>query len=655
MQNSVVEHYIARTVLNSMTLSSPHFWCNSMNHTRLSDIQLSDLINREFFPSPTAWEDQVFYFMLLDRFSDNQENSYRDNQGAVVGTGTTPLYSPQDNGNAVKTEADAAKWRDAAGRYVGGTLQGLTSKIGYLKRMGVTTLWISPLFEQVRFQETYHGYGIQDFLKINHRFGTEEHLKELVRVAHENDIYVILDIILNHTGNILSYNTNRQPRYTDNQGNFDPRWDGNAYPVVGFNDSQGKPTIPFQKTDPQNSSTWPLTDAAVWPVEFQDPAYYTQKGRINSWDNYPEFLEGDFFDLKDMHHGDGPTDDYRPSDALYSLCEVYKYWIAAADLDGFRIDTVKHMDVGATRFFAAEIHEFAQKIGKDHFFLVGEITGGRQRAFETLDATGLNAALGIDDIPQKLEYMVKGLSNPADYFNLFRNSLLLNKDSHVWFRDKVVTMFDDHDQVRKGQNKARFCAQDGGEKVVLNALALNALTLGIPCIYYGTEQCFDGQGSGDGVDRYLREAMFGGAFGAFRTRGVHFFNEDNPVCRELAKILEIRRDRKILCRGRQYLRSISGDGINFGLPQMIGGQIRSVIPWSRILSDQEMVVAINTDYNQPKTAWVTIDNRLNQVGDTFKCIYSTDSTQIGRTTSVEARNGKAILVTVPAAGLVIFE
>lgn len=626
-----------------------------MTPTRLSDIQLKTLLDRKFFPSPIAWEDQVFYFMMLDRFSDNNEKGYKDNQGNIVATGSTPLFTATDDGNAVGNEQDAAKWRDAGGKYVGGTLKGLTSKVGYLKRLGVTTLWISPLFEQVRFQETYHGYGIQNFLEVNHRFGSREDLKELVQTAHENGIYVILDIILNHAGNIFSYDSNRQPRYTDNQGTFDPRWDNSSYPVLGFNDNTGKPSIAFQKTDSQDPSTWPAVDGAVWPVEFQDPSYYTQKGRINSWDHDPEFLEGDFFDLKDIYHGEGSLDDYRPSAALINLCQVYKYWIAYADLDGFRIDTVKHMDVGATRFFASMIHEFAQSIGKEHFFLVGEITGGRQRAFKTLELTGLNAALGIDDIPQKLEYMVKGLSNPADYFSLFRNSQLVSKESHIWFRDKVVTMFDDHDQVRKGQNKARFCARDGGSKVVLNALALNALTLGIPCIYYGTEQCFDGEGNGDGADRYLREAMFGGEFGAFRSRGVHFFNENNPVYQELAKILTIRRTTKALCRGRQYLRSISGDGINFGLPELIGGQIRSIIPWSRILSDKEILLAINTDYDQPKTAWVTVDNSLNQVGDSLQCIYSTEATQVGTQVNVEARNGTSVLLTLPAAGFVIYE
>jgi hypothetical protein len=216
-------------------------------------------------------------------------------------------------------------------------------------------------------------------------------------------------------------------------------------------------------------------------------------------------------------------------------------------------------------------------------------------------------------------------------------------------------MFDDHDQVRKGQQKARFCAKDGGEKVVLNALALNALTLGIPCVYYGTEQCFDGEGSGDGADRYLREAMFGGDFGAFRSRGVHFFNESNSVYQEFAEILKIRQARKVLRRGRQYLRSISGDGVNFGLPAMIGNEIRSVVPWSRILSDREMLLAINTDYSQPKTAWVTIDNDLHLVEEKLTCIYSTDKSQVGTQIQVEARNGKAVLLTVPPAGLVIYE
>lgn len=263
-------------------------------------------------------------------------------------------------------------------------------------------------------------------------------------------------------------------------------------------------------------------------------------------------------------------DAYRPSAALKHLCEVYKFWVAYTDIDGFRVDTVRHMDLGATRFLTSVIHEFAQAIGKDNFYLIGEITGGRQRAFTTLEDTGMNAALGIDDIPDKLEYLVKGYRNPSDYFDLFRNSLLVKKESHVWFKNKVVTLYDDHDQVRKGQNKARFCAGDERwARLALNVLAVNATTLGIPCIYYGSEQCFDGAG---GNDRYIREAMFGGEFGAFRSRHWHCFNEQTPVYRELSKILALRKEKIVLRRGRQYLREISGNGQDFGLPHMIGGR-----------------------------------------------------------------------------------
>jgi hypothetical protein len=151
--------------------------------------------------------------------------------------------------------------------------------------------------------------------------------------------------------------------------------------------------------------------------------------------------------------------------------------------------------------------------------------------------------------------------------------------------------------------------------------------------------------------------MFGGEFGSFESKGVHFFNEneDNLVYRELSKILKLRRDKASLRRGRQYLRPISGDGQNFGLPEMIGGQIRSVIPWSRILSDAEVILAINTDSSEAKTAWVTIDAALHKQGDLLTCLYSTDPAQIGKEVKVESKNGLSVKLTVPSAGFVIYE
>ena len=616
-----------------------------MQPRAISDINLRQLTRRTFHPSPAAWEDQVLYFLMMDRFSDGKEDRFFDNAGNLVTSGHTPLFNfGTDPWNAPFNEWDAA-----GSVWCGGNLKGLKTKLGYLQRLGVTAVWISPLFKQVAFQPTYHGYGVQNFLDIDPHFGTAEDLRDLVAAAHALGIHVILDIIINHTGNVFSYAADR---YWDQGATApDPRWDGRPYQVAGFNDATGQPTIPFGPiNDATTPGVWP--DGAVWPRELQSSGVFSGLGRISSWDNDPEFLQGDFFDLKDVHLGTGPTDDFGPSPALEALTAAYKYWIAYADLDGYRVDTVKHMEKGATRYFASAIHEFAQSIGKENFYLIGEITGGRTRAFETLEETGLDAALGIDDIPDKIEYLVKGYRNPSDYFSLFRNSMLVHKESHVWFRNKVVTMFDDHDQVRKGGNKARFCAGEDGWRVVLNALALNVTSMGIPCIYYGSEQSFNGAG---GSDRYLRECMFGGPFGSFRSRDRNFFHEQAFVYQELAKIIAVRRNRIALRRGRQYLRQISGDGNNFGLPQMIGDQIRSVVPWSRLFDESEVLCAINTDYNQPTSAWVTIDNDLHQSGEQLTCLYSTDAAQIGTTIPVEARNGKAVWLTVPAAGFVIYE
>ncbi len=475
---------------------------------RLVDLHLNDFIrDMTFTPSPSAWEDQVLYFLLIDRFSDGNEKGYHDLGGNLVNAGTTLLFQPGDALNAVQTPADAARWRDAGGAYVGGNLAGVTSKLGYLKRMGVTALWLSPVLKQVSFQETYHGYGIQDYLQVNPRFGTDDDLRELVDTAHANGIRVILDIVLNHTGNVFSYNPDRYLTTDKDDHQFlDARWDSKTYDVRGFNNAHGDANLPFVRTDRSNVPSFPERDDAVWPVEFQDPETFTRKGRVNNFDFDPEFREGDFFDLKDVHQGVGPVDDYQASNALMHQLDVYKYWMAFADLDGYRVDTVKHMDLGAARLLGSAMKEFAARIGKDNFYMIAEITGGRGFAFDTLGITGLDAALGIDDIPDKLEFLVKGARNPIDYFNLFRNSELIGQGSHTWFRNKVVTMLDNHDQTYKGENKARFCADAAKAKGVLSALALNLMTLGIPCIYYGTEQSFDGHGSGDGADKYIRES-----------------------------------------------------------------------------------------------------------------------------------------------------
>ncbi len=623
---------------------------------RLADIDWATLLAKPFTPSPTTWEDEVFYFLMLDRFSDGREQGYRDNAGQVVAGGTTPPFRFADDAY----QADRAVWADAGNQWLGGTLKGLESKIGYLRRLGVSALWLSPVFKQVTSdRHAYHGYGVQNFLDVDPHFGSRQDLIDLVKTAHAHDIRVILDIIINHAGDVFDY---RADRYAEPGGRMDPRWDGRPYAVAGWRNAFGEPNIPFGPVDPANHPhAWP--NDAVWPAELQAAEHFTAQGHIVNWDHDPELYDGDFVSLKNIqlgaHERDAEgrrlMDSYRASPVLRHLARVYKFWLALTDADGFRVDTVKHMEPGATRYFVSVLKEFAQTLGKENFFLLGEIAGGRRNAWETLELTGLDAALGIDEVPDKLDFLAKGWREPTDYFGLFRNSALERKSSHVWFGRHVVTMFDDHDQVRRNPDKARFCGDkaNDGYAHLKAALGLNLCSMGIACLYYGTEQGFDGAGDND---RFLRECMFGGRFGSLQSTGRHFFDEDHEIYRFVAEVCALRDQHLALRRGRQYLREISATGApgSFGLPRMIGGGILSVVPWSRLFDDREVLCAINTDAHQPRAAWVTVDASLQAERAALSCLYSTEAARIGTGAPVETRNGRAVHIELPPGGFAVF-
>src|SRR5262249_45745887 len=147
----------------------------------IAEVDFASLTKRQYTPSPDCWADQVLYFLMLDRFSDgNERGGYRDVHGQPTTTGTTPLATSNDIGSIPYWQ-----WLNEAAGWQGGTLKGLRSKLGYLRRLGVTAIWISPVFKQAPFEATYHGYGIQNFLDIDPHFGTREDLRYLVDAAHQ--------------------------------------------------------------------------------------------------------------------------------------------------------------------------------------------------------------------------------------------------------------------------------------------------------------------------------------------------------------------------------------------------------------------------------------------------------------------------------------
>jgi glycosidase len=142
--------------------------------------------------------------------------------------------------------------------------------------------------------------------------------------------------------------------------------------------------------------------------------------------------------------------------------------------------------------------------------------------------------------------------------------------------------------------------------------------MGVPCVYSGTEQGFDGGGDSD---VYIREAMFGGNWGAFDTTGVHFFNDQHPIYQGLARIARVRAAEPALRYGRQYFRDISGDGEHFGTPT--AG--KTTLAYSRVLDSEEILVAMNVD-TQARADWVLVDPALTTPGTRMRDLLAPEKT-----------------------------
>lgn len=531
--------------------------------TEANDV-VRDLLKKEsrtVFPSPSDWRDQFIYFLLVDRFNDGNRD--------------IPSYNPETS-PVGRAEEEGDKWQ-------GGTLKGVTDKLDYIKGLGCTALWLSPIFRNRKELNTYHGYGIQNFLDIDPRFSTLQDLQNLVEEAHQRGMYIILDIVINHTGDNWAY-----------PGDFPYYYfEGRRFPF-GF----------WREDDPSTGIQWP--DDAVWPVECQNPEWYRRKGEIRNWDSFPETRDGDFCSLKEF--------DTSNRDVLKGLIDIYKYWIAVADIDGYRLDAVKHIEESSAAIFCSAIREFAERIGKKNFFLYGEIIGedrfidqyigrnsripGTNERFPSLDAALDFPLWGI------LEAVIKGFANPGQLRNRYERFKEIYSD-HGQASQYFVTFIDNHDQIGRTP-RARFLYRNPFQEQAVLAIGYLLTSIGIPCIYYGTEQGFNGGGDSD---KYIRECMFGGKWGAFNTTGHHFFNAGHPIYKRISQIAAIRQKEPALRYGRQYFREISGNGYDYGYP--IDG--KCTLAYSRILDDTEILLAMNID-SAPRNDFVTVDSSLTPSG-----------------------------------------
>jgi glycosidase len=527
-------------------------------------------VEAQLHPSPRDWRDQFIYFLLVDRFDDNDP--------------AIPAYTG--------SEAQRGREFELRNRFQGGNLKGVLRRLDYIQQLGCTAIWLSPILKNRRDQDgSYHGYGIQDFLEVDPRFGTFDDLRALTRAAHQRGMYVVMDVVINHSGDVWAY--------------------PDDHPYYYFQGRQ----FPFGHWRELDSSPGLGRDDAVWPVELQSPEAFKRRGQIRNWYDEAEARNGDFLSLKEL-------DVTRP-DVLDALIKAYKYWIAAADIDGFRIDTVKHLEDSATAIFCNAIREYARRVGKDNFFIFGEIVAddatierylGRNSRIEGTNERfpSLDAAL---DFPLyfSLEDVIKGFADPGVLRARYDRLQAQYADRGAAGR-YFVTFVDNHDQMARPYR--RFMHGNPFPAQAALAIAYLLTTQGVPCIYYGTEQAFDGGGDDDA---FVRECMFGGTWGAFDSHGAHFFNPDHAVYRAIRAVADVRARIPALRCGRQYFREVSTNGVDFFHPGTGGG----VLAYSRILDTDEVVVVLNLGASA-NARLVTVDRHLAPPGTVLRDLLDSD-------------------------------
>jgi glycosidase len=496
------------------------------------------------------WREEFIYFLLIDRFHDDHNRQVGISQNRYRGFGTP----------------------DELRKICGGTLKGITRHLEYIRDLGCTALWLSPVFENN--PGSYHGYAIQNYLDVDKRFGTKADLEELVDRAHALDMRVFLDIVLHHSGDNWFYPSDAPYYY----------YQDIEFPLAG----------------------WRYDDRPV-PVELRDSKLYNRKGSIRNYDSYPETSRGDFMTLKTFRNDDSP-EAMRVQDILI---KIHCYWMREVDIDGFRIDAVKHMGEVAISRFCSHIREYAYSLGKRNFFLFGELVGPEEmhnRYIGSIASTfqdyntiyyGLNSVLDFD-LYHTLPGVITGKRSPERLIARYE-SLRKAATNRGEYGEYLVTFLDNHDQV--GQlNKHRFGSEASPEQIVAGVSFL-LCAQGTPCIYYGTEQGLEGltdEPQSDNGDWRVREAMF-----SLTDTTTHLLDANSLIYKGISKIAWMRKSLAPLRFGRMYICKVSTDGFFFHYPDAPG----CLLAFSRVLHDEEILIAYNISTTDIREEFVTVGNQ----------------------------------------------
>jgi glycosidase len=556
-------------------------WDAGVAHT----LQAARTAARPPFSSPEDWRDRLMYFLLVDRFNN-------------------PAAPPK-----------VMPFNTPVNAFQGGTFGGVQAAIPYLKGLGIGAVWLSPVLRNCLYsQDSYHGYGIADFLSAEPRFATsaataDAELRALVDALHDAGLHVIFDVVLNHTGDVFAYAPNPADPLCTSTGGTEASFSPTPLSVQ-WRDAQGVAQAAWPVIEQIAN---PPRDSLVWPQELQQNAYFRRQGTIPNWNT----TAGDFMALKQILTTD--------LDLQNALIRIYQHVVAKFDVDGFRIDTLKYLQPAYAQTFCNAIREFCLSIGKKNFFIFGEVfdtSDARLATFIGRNASDPNAVMGADaclDFPlvYSLPPAAKGLMAPSAVSAAFTARKLAEEgvlSTHGDASQYFVTFLDNHDL------KHRFyyvnpASPDAFDDQVTLGLACLLSIQGIPCVYYGTEQGLHGPPNPAAVpsslsDSAIREALWGKPPVAFDT--------GHPFYKALGAFAALRASEPALRYGRQYFRPISGDGQTFGVSPYAPG----ILAFSRILNDRELLVVANADTTAGHAVDVIVDGSLNPPGTVVRVLYS---------------------------------
>ncbi|MFJ9695039.1 pullulanase-type alpha-1,6-glucosidase [Kitasatospora sp. NPDC101183] len=557
---------------------------------------------------------EQFYFVLPDRFANGDT---ANDTGGITGGRMENGFDPADKGF-----------------YHGGDLAGLIQRLDYIQSLGTTAIWMAPIFRNKPVQGTgdqasagYHGYWITDFTQVDPHFGTNEQLKELIAKAHARGLKVFFDVITNHTADVID-SAEQQHAYRST----------GAYPTL---DADGNPVDETAIAD--SGAPWPriTKDSFPYTPVFRTPA--DAKAKTPDWLNDPSLYhnrgdstfvgesatEGDFGGLDDL--------DTQNPRVVKGFEKVYQQWVKDAGVDGFRIDTVKHVNMAFWQQWAPALKEFAAKQGNKRFFMFGEVYSGDPAVTSPYVTKGkLRATLDFPFQGAARSYVSQGGSAKALADLYAQDYRYTSADTDAY---ELPTFLGNHDMGRFGS----FLLADnpGADEATLlrkDRLGneLQFLTRGQPVVYYGDEQGFTGAGG----DKDARQDMFASrtaSYNADRVLGgpagpADRYGQGGELYRGIASLAQLRRDNPALADGAQIER-YAADG-------------PGVYAFSRIDAGQqvEYLVAVN---NAAEAKTVSLDTFSAGAG--FDRIYPS----AGATLTSGA--DRKVSVTVPPLSSVVFK